>query len=71
MSLSASERLGHFGDFEPAQFGRFDLGAVARDPFGELGEADGIARIEVGVRERPFVGGDRSFQRSISPGRRS
>ena len=35
-SAIARQRFGHLGDFEPAQLGRFDVGAVARDAFGEL-----------------------------------
>ena len=68
---AALELLGHFGDLEPAHFGRFDVGAVARDALGELGEALRVARVEVGVGERSSSAATSASSRSISPGSRS
>src|SRR5207248_2416887 len=49
------ERLCQFSNLEPANFRRFNLGAIARDALGELGEAIVIAGVEVGIGQRRFV----------------
>lgn len=54
--------LGHFRHLQPAQFRRFDLGAVACDALGQFRETPGIAGEQVGVVQRLLVGRDRRFE---------
>ena len=56
------ERLGHFCDFEPAEFGRLDLGPVSGDALRQFRETIGIAGVEVGIRKRGFICDDFGLQ---------
>ena len=54
----AGQRLSQFSHFQPAQLGRLDIGAVAGDALGQLGEPLRISGEEVGIVQRLLVGGN-------------
>ena len=67
----AAQSLGHFGDLEPTHFRGVDVGAVAGDAVGELGEAADRAYRGPGPTAPASSDVTSASSRSISPGKRS
>src|SRR6185369_1364212 len=60
--LSARQRVRHLRHLQPAELGRFDLGAVASDALGQSREPGWVARVKISVVQSGFVGRDLRFQ---------
>ena len=52
------ELIRHLRHLQPSEFSRFDIGAMAGNAFGQLGEALWVAGEQVGIVERLLIGGD-------------